>query len=280
MLRRDYRILFLYPKMLPTTEAHLAEDDPDPKKSMEELLASLSQNKSESRLRSWIDIGLKTAIAIFVAASGYALTRQKQQTDEVHARQVQTSKDVRFVVDLIDGDPTRRAIGVAIAKAYAGADRIPVEVYSAVVAFTTSNDNLSQAADSNAVSAQIPAIGLASGGVNQQSLGTLPIRIYIQYQRAEDEGAMATIRQTLNGTSVDSKTLIVPPTEHVKIKISQPLLKCFRQAECDKYGNDLVNLMKAAGAPAGIKLQYIPGFESSTTIRDNHFEAWIGSLSS
>ena len=72
--------------------------------------------------------------------------------------------------------------------------------------------------------------------------------------------------------------MIAPPIENVRTTVASPVLQCFRAAECDRFGKLLVDQLKAGGAPPPLTLQPIPGFETSTTIRPNHFEAWFGPL--
>lgn len=250
-----------------------------PQNDIEELLAKLNQRSGPSRWHAWIDIGLKTLIAAAAALGTYYLAVQKQQSDAEHATQVQTNDDIRLVVDLVDGNSTRRSIGIAISKAYAGAGRIPIQVDQAISAFALSTNTWSQSRETNAVTSQIPVGPAPAAAISGQSASKkLPLRIYIQYQRAEDAGAISVIRQKLMGATVNGNMLIVPPTERVQSTIKEPVLKCFKKSECKEYGDDLVVQMKAAGAPSNLALQYVPGFETSSAIRENHFEAWIGPL--
>src|SRR5262249_44000343 len=93
-----------------------------------------------------------------------------------------------------------------------------------------------------------------------------------------DREAVEAIRQSMNGQVVANKTVLVPPIEHVKIRIQSPVLKCFRQTECDMFGADLVNRLKSSNTLQNIVLQPISGREDSTAIRPFHFEAWLPPL--
>lgn len=253
----------------------MGDEASDTLKNLQKALTEFS-TKNASPVRDWLDIALKTLIAAFAALGTYYLSAQKQTVDALHTQQVQSNDDVKLIVDLVDGNPARRSIGLAIAKAYAGS-RIPPEVYEAVNIYVTSISSRSQNQENNVIAGQIPA-GETVKLAGQAPSGSLPARIYIQYQRAEDLDAITAIRQGLNGAMVKDKSIVAPPVEHVRSAISQPILKCFKKTECDDLAQALVDKMKEVGAPTNLTWQYIPGYEKSTAIRQNHFEAWLGPL--
>src|SRR5262249_36747544 len=152
-----------------------------------------------------------------------------------------------------------------------------VELFEAVNAYVSTNNTLTQQQQDNAVTSQVKTSSAATQAI-QKVANALPIRVYIQYQRLDDRDTMEEIRQRLNGQEAGGKSIIAPPIENVKATIGEPVLKCFREAECSSFGQALVDKLKESGAPASLKLQRISGFENSTQIRPNHFEAWFGPL--
>jgi hypothetical protein len=216
-------------------------------------------------------------IAAATAFGTWWLTSQKTESELTHTQQDQENNDIRLVVDMVaTNDPIHRIMAHAIAKSYAG-KRIPVELFEAVNAYVSTNNTLTQQQQDNAVTSQIKTSPAATQAVQNAASG-LPIRVYIQYQRIDDLNAVEDIRQRLNGQQASGKSIIAPPIENVKATIGEPVLKCFRESECSSFGQTLVDKLKESGAPPSLKLQRISGFENSTQIRPNHFEAWFGPL--
>jgi hypothetical protein len=260
------------------TESPLAADE-NRKAQLNALIAGLGEKENPriKGLRDWIDVVFKLLITGMVGFGTWYLTSQKQGFEAAHTEKVQQNDDVRLVVDMLaTDDAVHRTMALSIAKAYA-VSRIPAELFEAVNAYVSSKNNRIEAQQTNAVIAQVQT-STAGTQVVRKANDSLPIRIYIQYQRIEDKAGIEAIRQKLNSQAVGTKTINVPPIEHVATTISAPVLKCFRQSECDAFGKTLVDKLKAAGAPANLQLQPTPGSENSTTIRPNHFEAWFGSL--
>ena len=227
-------------------------------------------------LRDWIDVVFKLLITGMIGFGTWYLTSEKQGLEAAHTEKVQQNDDVRLVVDMLaTDDAVHRTMALSIAKAYA-VSRIPAELFEAVNAYVSSKNNRVEAQQTYAVVAQVQS-SIAGTQAVQKANDSLPIRIYIQYQRLEDKAGVEAIRQKLNTQAVGTKTINVP-IEYVATTISAPVLKCFRQTECDTFGKTVVDKLKLAGAPENLQLQPTLSSENSTTIRPNHFEAWFGSL--
>jgi hypothetical protein len=253
----------------------MSDDQTDLRKSVDEALSKLDGG-SGSSVRGWIDIALKTLIAVLAFLGTSYLSSQKQFEDALLASQHQSNEDVRLVVELVGGDTAHRAIGIAIAKAYAG-KRIPIEVLDAVNAYAISNSTRTEAEQINTTAGQVrenPEVIKAT----QAKIIMPNLRIYIQYSRQADDDAVALMRQSLGRMTVEDKQVIVPPPELVKTVIQAPVLKCFRKIECGDLATSLLSALKMAGAPSDTKLVLIEGNENSTVIRPNHFEAWFPPL--
>ena len=235
-------------------------------------------------IKSWFDIVFKTIIAAAVAYGSWYLGFQKQDSEERHTRDQQQNDDIRFIVDMVTSpDTARRTMGVAIVTAYADSkpERVPRQLADAITAYTLVNNNLSDEKRDTEIIRQVQRanpLGTPTATATSASSRSTPLRIYIQFQRGEDRDAVELIRQKLNGSSADGMVVIAPPIENVRTTVANPVLKCFRTAECEQFGKLLVERLKASGAPPSLTLQPIAGFENSTAIRPNHFEAWFGPL--
>lgn len=235
-------------------------------------------------IKGWFDIVFKTVIAAAVAYGGWYLGFEKQNFDTRHTSELQQNDDIRFIIDMVTSpDAARRAMGVAMVTVYAESTppRVPRQLAEAIGAYKVATNNLTEETRDAEIVRQVQRAntpgGPAATAVSATGRST-PVRVYIQFQRTEDRDAVELIRQRLNGSAADGLAVIAPPIENVRTTVPNPVLKCFRAAECERYGKMLVDRLKASGAPSGLVLQAITGFESSTAIRANHFEAWFGPL--
>lgn len=254
--------------------------DQPPNEGLTQQIVEAPRSRIEDRrglgLRDWIDVIFKVFITAAAAYGTYYLSLQKQSFEEIHTQEVQQNDDIRLIVEMVAGDAVHRSMALAISKAYAG-NRVPMDIYDSVRAYVTATSPLAQITQDNSVAEQVKTSSAVTAA-EQAAAASLPIRVYIQYERGDDRAAIEAIRQNLNRQTAGEKTIISPPIELVSTTVPAPVLKCFRDTECNTLGNTLVEILKQSGAPSNLTLQPTRGYENSRAIRPYHFEAWFGPL--
>ena len=216
-------------------------------------------------VRDWLDVVSKLAIAVAGVWVGYLFSQQKQQND-----------DIKMVVEMATSpDDAKRLMGASIARSYQQQGRIPDEVFVAVYSYANNlGDKKLQAvvnADAAAASEEKPAVRQALTAAAR----ALPIRIYFHIRQESDRTAAETIgRGIASSPLAEGHQVVVPGVELVAGQQRNSLLKCFRNAECDGLGVQLVKLFADLGAPVTLSPQ-TAYFEKATAMRPNHFEAWF-----
>lgn len=172
-------------------------------------------------------------------------------------------------------------MGASIAYTYQQQNRIPQEVYVAMVSYAnnTSDKGLQSAVNSSAkeVAQQQPELSKAI----TKALQTLPARVYFHIRDEADRAGAEQLERTLENSSIEGNSIIVPGIEKVTGPQKKSLLKCFKQTECDALGGKLVAFFQANGVAVELSNQSAV-YPTSTGIRPNHFELWLapGSVAS
>ena len=221
-------------------------------------------------IRDWVDVAFKVVLAVVGIIVGYYFSFQKQQNE-----------DIKLIVDMTTSTETsKRILGAAITEAYLNQGRIPQAVYVAVFSYANNSDDQKLRTVVNA--------GASASSTNDENLqkaltqasNSLPIRVFFHIAREEDRGAASAIERNIEGAqTAEGNPIIVPGIEYVRTAVpSKSILKCFRKAECDALGPELLNIFKQNNVTIELSNQSAK-YENSTAIRPNHFEAWFAPLS-
>lgn len=220
-------------------------------------------------IRDWVDVAFKIVLAVVGVVVGYYFSFQKQQND-----------DIKLIVEMTTStEASKRILGASIAEAYLMQERIPQAVYIAVFSYANNSDdqNLRTVVNAGASASSSNDQGLQKALT--QASASLPVRIYFHITRPEDRSAAAAIEHSIEGMQAPEGTsIIVPGIEYVSTRSTKSILKCFRQAECEKLGPQLLEMFKQSNVTIELSNQSAR-YENSTAIRPNHFEAWFGPLS-
>ncbi len=215
--------------------------------------------------RDWLDVLAKVVLAIAGVVVGYYFSFQKQQND-----------DIKLIVDMATStESAKRIMGASIAQTYVQQKRIPQDFFVAVFQYANSTDDqhLRDVVNTGAAAASQDQPTL------QQALtrasDALPVRIYFHIRQEEDRPAAQTLEKTIEASvTKQGRAIVVPGIERVPGTQAKSVLKCFKKAECDAFGAQLVELFKSENVPIELSDQSA-AYENSSSIRPNHFEAWF-----
>ncbi|WP_353063819.1 hypothetical protein RBB77_21555 [Tunturibacter psychrotolerans] len=106
--------------------------------------------------------------------------------------------------------------------------------------------------------------------VDSQSASTLLPRVFIQIVNQDDRAYANQIRDRLIAGGV-----LVLGIQYVPVAagLTKTDVRYYRRAD-EPEAQKIVDLLKSAGA-APIAPKYLPGYEDSTKVRQNHFEVWL-----
>lgn len=216
--------------------------------------------------RAWVDVAFKIVLAAAGAIVGYYFSFQRQQNE-----------DIRLIVELSTSEKEyHRQLGGALAVAFYEDERIPEQFFTAVVKSSALVENKALAESIVAAASFAVESRSETAGVQQAiatARATLPIRIYFHIQRPEDREAARELEMRVERESLEGVEIVVPGIE-LKNGPSQSELRCFRAAECERFGEQLRTIFDEAGWPVALK-NMSAKYETSTSIRPNHFEAWF-----
>ena len=216
-------------------------------------------------LRDWIDVIFKVVLAVAGVVFGYYFSYQKQQND-----------DIKLIVELVAApESAKRIMGASIAQAYFSQNRVPEEFYLAVYSYAnnTGDQQLQAVVNSGAAatSKEQPSIRQALA----KASSALPVRIYFHIRQPADRDAARTIERIVESSvTPGGSSIVVPGIELIDGTQRKSVLKCFKKAECDPLGTQLVKIFHDNRVPIELSDQSA-AYEHSTSLRPNHFEAWF-----
>ena len=224
-----------------------------------------TKGRDVKELRDWIDVLFKVVLAVAGVAVGYYFSFQRQQNE-----------DIKLIVDLATApEGPKRLMGASIALAYLEQKRIPQALYVAVVSYANNIEDprlrAAVNAGADAASREQPALRQALTRAGD----ALPVRIYFHIRQEADREAAANIEKIIESSATsEGSSVVVPGIQLISGTQTKSLLKCFRKAECEVLGKELVALFRSNQVPIELSDQSA-AFERSTSIRPNHFEAWF-----
>ena len=155
---------------------------------------------------NWIDLGLKAVIATAGIYGSVYLATNKQFFEQQTTVQKQRSDDITLIVNMATvPDEGHRAMAVATATVFVEDGRVPKKFLDAVSAYVAANSNLSQQTQINSIAQQIAQASPPAAPAPSTASDTLPIRVYFQYQQANDKDRIASLAKNLNGRMVAGK---------------------------------------------------------------------------
>ena len=215
-------------------------------------------------LRDWVDVAFKVVLAATGVVVGYFFSFQKQQNE-----------DIRLVVDMATAaEEPKRIMAGSIAKAYYEQNRIPQDFYVAVFDYANRSQD---AALTASVNSGVGASAKTSDALRRavtQATAALPARIYFHIRDEGDRSRAKALQEKIAGTEPGAQPIIVPGIELVPGQQRSSELRCFKKSECETLGPRLIERFKEAGAAVELR-NLSERYETSGTIRPNHFEAWL-----
>jgi hypothetical protein len=220
-----------------------------------------------NNFRDWVDIVFKVVLAVVGVIIGYYFSFEKQQND-----------DIKLVIDLsTDTGEAKRSMGVAIAEDYVQKKRIPESMLIVIYKY------VNQGKDQNLQNQVNQAVSVleAKDQTLQQAVvkanSTLPVRIYFHIRQEGDRDAAEKIEGIIQKeTTKEGSSIVIPGIERVKGSQSESELRCFKKAECESLGEQLVSIFKKHKVNINI-IDLSKTYETSNAIRPRHFEAWFAS---
>ena len=219
-------------------------------------------------IRDWLDVASKIVLAATAAIIGYYFSYNKQQND-----------DIKLIVEMVsDEDKGKKLLGSKIAQSYVKSERIPNEIYLSIYEFAqlSPDEKLRVAVTSGAEEAS------RGNSVLQTAIkridDRLPARIYFHIRDQSTEKRFANVEKELEAKTLEDGTaILVPFIEHIPGTQVQDELRCFKKAECEAYGAELVRLLnESSDGTLNVALKdFSAQYENSKNIRPRHFEAWF-----
>jgi hypothetical protein len=115
---------------------------------------------------------------------------------------------------------------------------------------------------------------VVEAAVSSQSAALLP-RVYMQIVNQNDRDIANQIKDRLTSIGVLVLGIQYAP-KAAGLKTSD--VRYYRKVD-EAEAQKILGVLKDAGEESP-RLQYLPGFEDSTTVRPNHFEVWLASQTS
>lgn len=120
--------------------------------------------------------------------------------------------------------------------------------------------------EKEALQARIEELETALNPKPSKEVASLPSRVYLHVRNERQKERAVEIASILNGGGFS-----VPGIQVLSIGPNESELRYFRKRE-EEYAKAALDLIKGA---VEVQLKYVPGHESSTKIRDRHFEIWF-----
>ena len=225
-------------------------------------------------MKGFFDIGFKVILGIVAAVVGYQFSYQKQQNE-----------DIQVILDLLsDESSKKRALGIEIASLYNkketyflffSSQRISDDLFVTFNDYITYNDP--EKSNRLSINTKIAVAAESDSALKEKAKASdalLPARIYFHVARNALKARAREIELNIEGKVLSKNIdIVIPGIEVVSSVPRQSELRCFKEDECEKYGNVLVKLMQEAGTT--VKLKNLSKQYPNAKIRPRHFEIWF-----